>query len=482
METLQQMRTYLPFLTILYAMYCAMAASAADSGGWRGGNGAGFHPETGLLKKWPKDGPKLLWQYPAPGKPLWMMHPKFPGQMGIQTDGAGTGFSTVNVHKKTVYMSGNHFDDCRKIMYVKAFSLDGKLKWSTLCGRCFGNGRYEGSRATPEVDDTHVYATTAHAEIFCLDAITGKVKWSVDSRKRFSHALCGWGYNVSPILAGDHLIVPIRRGTVALAALDKQTGETAWTAGPGKMYAWVDSSPVVLRTPSSSLVVWDTYQALLAFDIGARKLVWAEEAKGPGSLTPVQHEGRVLATMGNRLHCFEPTDDGKSLREVWKGPGIDGIAQCSVIDGKVFAGGGKKLICADGMTGKTLMTKPFSWVVRSMVAADGMLYVVESDNRAPGDGKGRFTEKARLSLVKPTKSGFEVVSSFEPVQGTKEVYVCPTIAEGRLFHRHGNLLAVYDIAERSDALEGEAPTPLRRSGPSRGRGTGSPPASVIVER
>lgn len=441
-----------------YALFVAagvfaagLPASAADSGGWRGGNGAGSHPETGLLERWPEGGPKLLWQYPAAGEPLWMMHPKFPGQMGIQADGIGVAFSTVNVCGKTVYLTGNHFDDGRKIMYAKAFTLDGKLKWSTRCGRCFGNGRYEGPRATPEVDGTSVYATTAHAVVYCLDAETGQIRWSVDTTKRFAHKLCGWGYNVSPLLAGDHLIVPIRRGNVALAALDKRTGETAWTAGPGGKYAWVDSSPVVLRTRSSSLVVWDTYTGLLAFDVAARELVWEGESKSPGSLTPIQHDGRVLATMGSRLHCFAPADDGKSLREVWKGPGVDGIAQCSVLDGKVFAGGGRKLICSDFATGRTLMEKPFPWIVRSMVAADGMLYVIESDNRAPGNGKGRFADKARISLVKPAPEGFDVVSSFEPVQGTKEVYVGPTIAEGRLFHRHGNLLAVYDIADRRDS-------------------------------
>src|SRR5262249_48122266 len=36
--------------------------SAEDWPGWRGADRSGVSPEKGLLKEWPKEGPKLLWK------------------------------------------------------------------------------------------------------------------------------------------------------------------------------------------------------------------------------------------------------------------------------------------------------------------------------------------------------------------------------------------------------------------------------------
>jgi hypothetical protein len=73
----------------------------------------------------------------------------------------------------------------------------------------------------------------------------------------------------------------------------------------------------------------------------------------------------------------------------------------------------------------------------SIVAADGMVYVVE--------GAERNWKTPRMSLLKPTPEGFELAGQFTPVVGTKELWVSPTVAQGRLFIRHGSTLSVYDI-------------------------------------
>src|SRR5215831_13607882 len=47
---------------IVFLGSSGLAASAADWPQWRGPQRNGVSPETGLLKEWPKAGPKLLWQ------------------------------------------------------------------------------------------------------------------------------------------------------------------------------------------------------------------------------------------------------------------------------------------------------------------------------------------------------------------------------------------------------------------------------------
>ena len=48
-------------------------------------------------------------------------------------------------------------------------------------------------------------------------------------------------------------------------------------------------------------------------------------------------------------------------------------------------------------------------------------------------------------LVKPNPAAFEPVSQFAVSEGTDEHWAHPTIANGRLYIRHGDALMAYDI-------------------------------------
>src|SRR6516165_6722459 len=52
---------------LLLATLLTLPLMAADWPQWRGPNRDGVSKETGLLKEWPKDGPKLLWTYKKAG-------------------------------------------------------------------------------------------------------------------------------------------------------------------------------------------------------------------------------------------------------------------------------------------------------------------------------------------------------------------------------------------------------------------------------
>ena len=70
---------------ILTVMASMAVAADSDWPGWQGPNRDGKSLDTGLLKKWPDDGPKLLWK----------------------VDGIGSGFSSVAVADGKVYTSGD---------------------------------------------------------------------------------------------------------------------------------------------------------------------------------------------------------------------------------------------------------------------------------------------------------------------------------------------------------------------------------------
>jgi hypothetical protein len=68
----------------------------------------------------------------------------------------------------------------------------------------------------------------------------------------------------------------------------------------------------------------------------------------------------------------------------------------------------------------------------SLVFADGMLYTLG--------------EKGMMGLVDPDANNFHMVSSFKiPAGGSGPHWAHPSIANGRLYIRHGTRLFAYDI-------------------------------------
>ena len=75
------------------------------------------------------------------------------------------------------------------------------------------------------------------------------------------------------------------------------------------------------------------------------------------------------------------------------------------------------------------------WITKgSIIYADGLLYCWEE-------------RSGNLALVKPNPKKFDIVSSFKIEYGTGPHWAHPSIAEGKLFMRHGEVLMVFDIAD-----------------------------------
>ena len=65
------------------------------------------------------------------------------------------------------------------------------------------------------------------------------------------------------------------------------------------------------------------------------------------------------------------------------------------------------------------------------ISADDMLYIYSNDGT--------------VHLIKPNPEACEPVSKFAVTKGTDEHWAHPTIAGGRLYIRHGDVLMTYDI-------------------------------------
>src|ERR1039457_570010 len=93
------------------AILLSLAAYAADWPQWRGPQRNGISEETGLLKEWPKEGPRLVWQ-------------------GTKI---ASGYSTPSVVGDRLYVLSNHGLDNE---FVQALGCkDGQRIWSQRIGK-----------------------------------------------------------------------------------------------------------------------------------------------------------------------------------------------------------------------------------------------------------------------------------------------------------------------------------------------------------
>src|SRR5690349_4916994 len=112
----------------------AAQSAAADVPNWpqfRGPNRDNLSTDTGLLKQWDADGPRLAWK----------------------ASGLGVGFSSLAITKDRIYTMG----DQGTSQYVIALAAtDGKVLWKTKVGPNWDD-RYPGPRSTPTLDGALLY-------------------------------------------------------------------------------------------------------------------------------------------------------------------------------------------------------------------------------------------------------------------------------------------------------------------------------------
>jgi len=450
-------RSHRCIVTVLcLALPAAVAANAGTSHGYRGINTSGHFTGKGLLKKWPKGGPKLLWKHFAAG-----------------------GFAGPLVKDGKVYLIGGNPGR----LYI--LTLEGKLLATIAMGPSDWK-RFSGSRSTPLVHGDLAFGQMPNANLYAVDLQTQETKWTLNAWKSIGSGKgsMGWGVPESPMLhEGKIILNPCSRDelTPGLVALHAGTGDIAWEL-PGrvnaKRFSASDVSGALFRHNGRWLVAYPTWCYLLCVDADTGKLLWDIPNTGAKNLTPVYDNGFLLwEPAGGRTQMLKLSTDGSSYEVVWtRNGGIASYSHAVILNGRVYAfhnadaqlddtrrgpedncsflqekaprgGRGRGgLVCLDAATGKTIHVEDGLGAGTHVATADGMIYAVTILR------KGRSTVP-RVSLIQPTTNGFEVTGTLMPdidpesanvAEVEWEARTCPTIAEGRLFLRYGSLF-VYDL-------------------------------------
>ncbi len=404
----------------------SFVAGAVDWPQWRGPGRTGISKETGLLKEWPKGGPKLLWQLKD----------------------IGDGYATPVVVGGRLYLLSNRGLENE---FVQALSVeDGKQLWSTRLGNV-GNPKqlppYPKARSTPTIDGDVMYVLSSDGDLASLETTTGKIRWQKSLRNDFGGKPGQWAYAESPLVDGDVVVVTPGGSQATLAALDKKTGATIWKAvvpeGDPAGYA----SVIPVNGGGRKQYVQFVDKGLVGVDAKTGQYLWRYNQTGKSAAanmpTPVVRDSYVYTAaqnVGGGLINLKATSQGVEAAEVYFTRDLPNRNGGSILLGDtLFGTNGMGLVAADFMTGK------IKWQGEgvgpgSIFYAEGRLYV--------------HGENGDVLLAEASQDVYHELGRFTPPDqpkhiggggGGEKAWPYPVVANGRLYLRDLSTLWCYDV-------------------------------------
>jgi len=387
---------------------------------WRGPGRTGIYDETGLLKKWPDGGPKLLWE----------------------TVGMGDGYSSATVTDDAVYVTGRK--DSSDVL--TALTLDGKKKWETIYGKAW-MANHTGSRCTPTYYNGNLFLISGSGDIVCIGS-NGKIKWSKNHYKLYDSKPLMFGISESPVVIDNMVIVSPGGKKASMVALSIIDGKVIWEAEPlNQEPQYVN--PKLIEYAGKKMIVTVMGTDIFAVNSKDGKILWkvnyAEINAATGrvmknhAITPVYRDGCILIANGYNWVAvkLKLSADGNSVEKVWENRNFDPQLGGVVLLGDNLYGNNHMSkpvdtwVCVDWNSGKTLWTS--KWFSKgSVISADGMLYLYEE-------------RSGHVALVKPDPAKLDIVSEFQITKGEGPFWAHPVISKGKLYIRHGDVLMAYLI-------------------------------------
>ena len=394
---------------------------------FRGPNRTAVVNDSKLLKSWPAEGPKLLWE----------------------GSGAGRGYSSLAIVGNKIYTLGDGLSTQKDAdEYLSCYDkTTGKQLWATKTGDALNDKRdakWGSSRSTPTVDDGLVYVVTPEGLLVCCSASDGKLVW----KKHFANDFGGkkadsWGYSESVLVDGNKVICTPGGATSTVVALNKKTGETIWTCKNPEDRGAGHASVVISKLGNQKVYVQSTGSGLMGFSESG-SLLWTYPVDKTTAIipTPIVRDDLVFFVAGyNRggalVKQVPSADGGVTIKEIF---GLNNKLSNKhggmVLVGQHLYGDSEDKgipFCADFMTGEE------KWKTRG--SGQGSAVVI-----AGGDRLYIRFQNGVMALAEVNPTEYKEVGSFKiPGSGDRPSWSHPVILEGKLYIREQDKILCYDI-------------------------------------
>ena len=401
---------------VLTCVLTSFSVAQEDWPRWRGPDLSDHSPDKGLLKKWPKDGPKQVWLYKD----------------------AGIGYSGPAISNGKFITMGERNG---AIHVIAIDTKNGKEIWNTKFAKGFKNNWGNGPRGTPTIDGDKVYALAPKGELICLNIKNGSKVWNADLVKNFGGKAPYWGFSESVLVHGNNVVVTPGGAKGAIVALDKITGKQIWQSKEIKDGAQY-SSIIPIKHNGDDQYVQLFMKSLVGVSASDGSLLWKTDWNGRTAVipTPIYKNGKIYISSGYNVGCklINLSQDNK-VSEVYNNDTIINHHGGVILIGEHLYGhsdrGGWK--CQNFETGEEI------WRSKELGKgaihyADGMLYCL-------GESDGTVT------LVKANTKGWEETGRFKLSPQTKlrkpsgKIWTHPVVIGGNLYLRDQEIVYCYKV-------------------------------------
>jgi len=224
------MKAGIKCISVIVLLYVT-SAFAADWPQYLGPNRNSTSTQKGLLRTWPKDGPKVEW-----------------------TVTLGRGFGGPVIKDGKVYLLDR---DDKVGDNLRCFDLsNGKELWN-FAYDAPGRVQFPGSRSVPIVEGNHVYSCGHNGDLYCIDINTHKPIWNKNVWTDFGGGrIPTWAITQCPLIYGDLLILASQAPEAGVVAYEKLTGNVKWKTPSLGYVGYV--SPAIVKVDGKDHVVMVT--------------------------------------------------------------------------------------------------------------------------------------------------------------------------------------------------------------------------------
>jgi outer membrane protein assembly factor BamB len=420
------MRLHTGSCALLPICVVAVTAPSALADHWpqfRGPNRDAISQETGLLRRWPEGGPKVLW-----------------------TTEMCEGYSAPAIFDGRVYF--NDYDRSAKEWLIRCLTLDeGKELWRFHYKRRI-KINHGITRTVPAVDGKYVFSIDPKCVLHCLDAETGTELWHKNFVREYGTTIPAWYTGQCPLIEPDRIIVA-PGGSALIMALEKATGNVIWETPNPDQLPMSHVSVMAAELGGVKQYLYTTLKGALGVSAATGQQLWFFPWKFniavPVSPVPIG-DGRIFLTS-----CYEAETvmirvkheaDAFRAEKVFSLESNEWNSETHtpiLNNGHLYAVGKKRrglFTCLD-LDGKRVWDSKghASFGLGSYLLADGMFFILEG-------------KTGTLRLLDANASEYTELASAKVLNGP-DVWAPMALSDGKLVIRDMLKMVCLDVAKPS---------------------------------
>ena len=400
----------------MLAVAClAVNAFAADWPQFLGPNRDGVYTADDLAETWPPQGPSQVWERAV-----------------------GEGYSNPVVAKGRVILFHREGDqDVVEALDAETGDEIWSFSYSTDYRDDFGFS--DGPRSSPVVVGGQVYTFGAQGMLHCLQFVSGRKLWSLDTHREFGVRKGFFGASGTPLVEGPRIFLNVGGAGAGLIALDKDVGRLLWKTGSDEAsYA----SPVKTRLGEESAILFFTRNGLVGVRPRTGEVVlehrWrARSRNSVNAATPLVVDDTVFLSSSYGTGATVVRLQSGEVQTLWASDDVltNHYATSVHKDGVLYGFHGRQeyspsFRAADWKTGKVHWSEERFGGGSVIVAGDRLL--IQREN-------------GELVLASATPERFEVISRAQILQGTVRAYAA--LADGLYYVRNGDTLVCVKLKQ-----------------------------------